>query len=221
MTDRPDPLDPILERMLRRILPAATVPLLLFGLAFAAWLWAYNAENAALVQTLNYTLAAAGVLVFLGVAFGAATLVWCLYLGLNAVDDRSEDPASPDGTRRLIKHAGFHATLLVINLPAVFLLATVVMGLVDRTYVTVDNRSTKTLSDLTVVDDSGEHPVGGVPGATLRTLRLQTPSDFTLRGVLGEEEVELGAFALGPGGTAKGRVTIGEDGAVNVETAHE
>ena len=219
--DRPDPLSPILERMLRWVLPAATVPLLLFIIAFAIWLWAYQTESADFLSTMNVGLIAAGVLVFLGVALGATALLYNLWLGLKVVDARQDDPDSPSGSGRLVKHAGFHATLLIVNLPVVFLLGTVVVGLTDRTYITIDNQNTKTLSSLSITDSSGEHTLGGVPGVTQRTLRLQPASDFTLSGTLGEEDVDLGQFPLGPGGIARGRVTVSEDGQISVETAAE
>ena len=113
--------------------------------------------------------------------------------------------------RRLIKHAGFYATLLVVNMPAVFLLGVVVAGMTGRSYVRVDNRSTANLTDIKVVDSAGEHAIGGVPAGTESTLRLKPAGDFELTGMLGEEAVSLGAFEHGEDRRADAVVTIDAD----------
>ena len=205
-----DPLAPILARMARWILPAATVPLLLYVLVWAGWQGAFAADAVDLLDTLSVTLLAAGVLVFVGTVVGATRLLFEIYVGLQATD--GDDRGS---RRRLIKHSGFYATLLVVNMPAVFLLGVVVAGMSGRSYVRVDNRSTANLTDITVVDSAGEHAIGGVPAGSDVTLRLKPAGDFELTGTLGEDAVSLGTFEHGEAKRADAVVTIDADRTVS------
>ena len=215
-----DLMTTVLSRMLRTVLPAATIPPLLFTLVFCVWLWSFWQNRPALTQSLQWAMLACGVLCLAGTVLGAGLLLYHVWLGTKVTEAADVDAAG-DGRRRLIKHAGFHATLLVLNLPVVFLLGTVAVGLTDRTIVEIDNRSTANLLELTLTDDTGDHPLGEVLAASRRTLRVKPSSDFTLRGVLGEVATPLGRFRLPSDGPLRQRVVIAADRTVEPPAENE
>ena len=202
----------VVRSLLRTTLPAATVPLLLFTLVFGGWLWAFRSGQDGLRDVLGWTLLAAALLVFVGVAVGGACLLFNIWRGLQVTDPETSLPQR----RSLIKHAGFHATLLVLNLPVVFLLGTVVVGLTDRSFVVIDNRSTANIADLILSDEAGDHPLGGVRPQSTETLRIKPVSEFTLSGIIGEDAVDLGHFELDGTGRVEATVRVGQDRGVTV-----
>ena len=204
---QPAPIEAVLAQMLRTVLPAATVPLALFVASFLGWLYAFQTDRLNLAGGFGWAITFSGLLVFVGVTIGGACLLFYVWTGVQ-LTTHEEDPAP---RRRLIKHTGFHATLLILNVAVVFMLAVVAVGLTDRSFVTVDNRSTAALSQLVLTDEAGDHDVGSVPPQSSQTIRVKPASDFTLRGTLGQAPTDFGTFPLDPEGRVRATVTIDAD----------
>ena len=158
----------MLSRAVRWVTPCATLPLLFGVIAFVGWITCY------------WTFAVSGELWFIMLGVGSVVVGTLAVLAggtiLIAHLSAARKLAAEGERRRVLMHAGFLGTLLVMNFPLAFFMGVVAVGAFPAAVLQLDNRST-TLTGITVVD-AGRHEIGKAFGNELTRLRFRPTEAF-------------------------------------------
>lgn len=183
----PTALDVTLGSAIRWVVPCATLPLFVGGIAFACWLfcyWKFLPE-----YEIWFVMMGIGALVVgaIGLLVGGTILVGRLW--------QARKMASVDDRRRLFMHTGFLTTLLILNIPLTFFMCTVVVGAYPATLICIENKTPQTLQDVTLVVGDERHDLGRALGNRVTRFRFRPPTaDRSLVAKWNGEEVELAMF---------------------------
>lgn len=188
----PTVLDATLGSATRWVVPCATLPLFVGGIAFASWLfcyWKFLPE-----YEIWFVMMGIGALIVgaIGLLVGGTVLVGRLW--------QARKLAGADDRRRLFIHTGFLTTLLILNIPLTFFMCTVVVGAYPATLICIDNQTPQTLSDITLVVGDERHDLGRALGNRVTRFRFRPPkAERRMIATWNDQEIQLAKFSSPPG----------------------